>query len=228
MQTYLPYPDFAASARALDPRRLGSQRVEALQVLRALTTPGYGWRHHPAVLMWRGHPALGSYGVTVCRAWFVLGFADSCELRLREELARVGVAAPRPRRSWPPPAPCRPGSATRRCTATSPTWSARTRPSTRLFPTCPTTCRTCGRCGRRLNPCRSVTSRAAARGTLGRIGAEGPSDDAGSGVARVAIKGKSKRSQGRPVRRPATGPRIQTVERRLPWYRATAFRSRWP
>jgi hypothetical protein len=39
----------------------------------------------------------------------------------------------------------------------------------------------------------------------------------------VAIKGKSKRSQGRPVRRPATGPRIQTVERRLPWYRASAF-----
>jgi hypothetical protein len=39
----------------------------------------------------------------------------------------------------------------------------------------------------------------------------------------VAIKGKSKRSQGRPVRRPATGPRIQTIERRLPWYRATAF-----
>jgi hypothetical protein len=39
----------------------------------------------------------------------------------------------------------------------------------------------------------------------------------------VAIKGKSKRSQGRPGRRPATGPRIQTVERRLPWYRATAF-----
>jgi hypothetical protein len=49
------------------------------------------------------------------------------------------------------------------------------------------------------------------------------SDDGGSGVARVAIKGKSKRSQGRPVRRPATGPRIQTVERRLPWYRAAAF-----
>jgi hypothetical protein len=39
----------------------------------------------------------------------------------------------------------------------------------------------------------------------------------------LAIKGKSKRSQGRPVRRPATGPRIQSVERRLPWYRAPAF-----
>ena len=39
----------------------------------------------------------------------------------------------------------------------------------------------------------------------------------------MAIKGKSKRSQGRPVRRPATGPRIQSVDLRLPWYRATAF-----
>ena len=95
MQTYLPYADFAASARALDPRRLGRQRVEALQVLRALTTPGSAWRHHPAVLMWRGHAeALGSYGVTVCRAWFVLGFADSCELRLREELAAAGALPP--------------------------------------------------------------------------------------------------------------------------------------
>jgi hypothetical protein len=39
----------------------------------------------------------------------------------------------------------------------------------------------------------------------------------------VAIKGKTKRSQGRPVRRPATGPRVQAAERRLPWYRAPAF-----
>jgi Pyrimidine dimer DNA glycosylase len=96
LQTFLPYPDFAASAQALDPRRLGKQRVEALQVLRGLTEPGDGWRHHPAVRMWRGYEeALGTYGVTVCRAWFVRGFADTCELKLREELARVGVAAPR-------------------------------------------------------------------------------------------------------------------------------------
>ena len=39
----------------------------------------------------------------------------------------------------------------------------------------------------------------------------------------MAIKGKTKRSQGRPVRRPATGPRPQAVERRQPWYRAVAF-----
>lgn len=39
----------------------------------------------------------------------------------------------------------------------------------------------------------------------------------------MAIKGKTKRSQGRPARRPATGPRIQSIERRQPWYRATVF-----
>jgi hypothetical protein len=39
----------------------------------------------------------------------------------------------------------------------------------------------------------------------------------------VAIKGKSKHSQVRLFLLPATGPRIQTVERRLPWYRAPAF-----
>ena len=65
-------------------------------MLRGLISPGYGWRHHPAVRMWRGHTeALGSYEVTVCRTWFARGFADSCELRIREELDRIGVAAPR-------------------------------------------------------------------------------------------------------------------------------------
>ncbi|MDQ1681515.1 MAG: hypothetical protein QOH99_56, partial [Frankiaceae bacterium] len=35
MQTFLPYADFGASARVLDDRRLGKQRVETLQILRA-------------------------------------------------------------------------------------------------------------------------------------------------------------------------------------------------
>jgi hypothetical protein len=54
VQTFLPYPDFRSTARVLDQRRLGKQRVEALQVLRGLIRPGYGWRHHPAVKMWAG------------------------------------------------------------------------------------------------------------------------------------------------------------------------------
>ena len=120
-------------------------------MLRGLTTPGYGWRHHPAVGMWRGHPeALGSYGVTVCRTWFARGFADSCELQIREELDRIGVAAP-PQQELADAGAAHPGSATPACTAaTSPACSARTRASTgSCSPTCPTTCRTCGRSARR-------------------------------------------------------------------------------
>jgi hypothetical protein len=54
MQTFLPFADFADSAASLDPRRLGKQRVEVLQIVRAITWPKYGWRNHPAANMWRG------------------------------------------------------------------------------------------------------------------------------------------------------------------------------
>lgn len=36
MQTFLPYSNFSASARVLDDKRLGKQRVECLQILKAL------------------------------------------------------------------------------------------------------------------------------------------------------------------------------------------------
>ncbi|WP_160050234.1 MULTISPECIES: MSMEG_6728 family protein [unclassified Nocardiopsis] len=78
MQTFLPYPAFSACARTLDDRRLGKQRVETLQILRALVWPRYGWKNHPAVAMWRGFvPALAGYGVAVCREWRRRGYADS-------------------------------------------------------------------------------------------------------------------------------------------------------
>jgi Pyrimidine dimer DNA glycosylase len=92
MQTFLPYPDFAACARVLDTRRLGKQRVEALQIVRALLVPDYGWRHHPAVLMWNGHPeALGRYGLDICREWRDRGFADTCQPKILADLSRLGV-----------------------------------------------------------------------------------------------------------------------------------------
>lgn len=95
MQTFLPYPDFVRSARVLDDRRLGKQRVEALQILRALTRPTYGWQHHPAVRMWRGYEeALGTYGLVVCREWCRRGHADTCAGKLREDLAAAGVLHP--------------------------------------------------------------------------------------------------------------------------------------
>jgi hypothetical protein len=68
VQTFVPYADFAATARVLDTKRLGKQRVEVIQIVRALTVPGYAWASHPAVLMWKGHEeALGRYGLAMRR-----------------------------------------------------------------------------------------------------------------------------------------------------------------
>ncbi|MGW5639887.1 MSMEG_6728 family protein [Streptomyces sp. NPDC003832] len=88
MQTFLPSPDFRRAALLLDRRRLGKQRVEALQVLRGLTVPGYGWRRHPAVRMWAGYEeALVRYGLEVCRVWREQGHQDSCTASLVSGLA---------------------------------------------------------------------------------------------------------------------------------------------
>jgi hypothetical protein len=90
MQTFLPFPDFAATARVLDQRRLGKQRVEALQLQRALTVPGHGWRHHPAARMWAGYEeALVRYGLEVCAVWCAAGFRDTCEATMRADLLRA-------------------------------------------------------------------------------------------------------------------------------------------
>src|SRR4051794_7474190 len=88
MQTFLPCADFDQSARVLDGRRLGKQRVEAIQVLRALTVPGYGWRRHPAAAMWAGYEeALARYGLDVCAVWCSAGHADTCAATLAADLA---------------------------------------------------------------------------------------------------------------------------------------------
>jgi hypothetical protein len=110
VQTFLPFADFEDAARALDPRRLGKQRVEAMQILNALTVPGRGWQNHPAVLMWKGYEeALVRYCLDVCRVWCELGFADTCadkvttavrerlgidRVRSQAELAAAGALPP--------------------------------------------------------------------------------------------------------------------------------------
>ena len=103
MQTFLPVADFAESARLLDSPRLGKQRVETLQVLRALELPDYGWVSHPVVRMWRGRtPALVAYGLAMVRVWRERGFADSTYTLIgefapdvvdasQEELAAAGL-----------------------------------------------------------------------------------------------------------------------------------------
>ncbi|MGW0119925.1 MSMEG_6728 family protein [Streptomyces sp. NPDC003327] len=86
MQTFLPYESSSASAAVLDPKRLGKQRVEALQVFRGLTVEDYGWRRHPAVRMWAGYEeALVRYGLDVCAVWTGQGRADTCAVTLLDD-----------------------------------------------------------------------------------------------------------------------------------------------
>ncbi|MFM6848915.1 MAG: MSMEG_6728 family protein [Terrabacter sp.] len=92
MQTFVPYADFARTARVLDTKRLGKQRVEVIQIVRALTVPGYAWASHPAVLMWKGYEeALGAYGLAMCDEWIARGFGDTCATTIRADLATAGV-----------------------------------------------------------------------------------------------------------------------------------------
>lgn len=85
MQTFLPYANPRTSAAALDDRRLGKQRVETFQVLRALTWPEYGWKNHPVTRMWRGFvPALVAYGLACVDEWRARGRADATRAALVE------------------------------------------------------------------------------------------------------------------------------------------------
>lgn len=82
MQTFVPYPCARESARVLDRQRLGKQRVETMQLLKALAEGG-GWSNHPAANMWRGHErALIWYGMAVCDEWLSRGYKDTCRAKI--------------------------------------------------------------------------------------------------------------------------------------------------
>ena len=71
MQTFLPYADFKRSAESLDNKRLGKQRVEAMQIYKACVLDDYGWKNHPAVKMWVG------YMDTMIKTWIERGFNNT-------------------------------------------------------------------------------------------------------------------------------------------------------
>ena len=109
MQTFLPYKSFRKSAGCLDYRRLGKQRVEAMQILRTLeqgpevkfcSDPETGekiilwgnnmetfptmktpWYNHPAVKMWRGYEkALHWYKDFMILEWIGRGYKTTMQL----------------------------------------------------------------------------------------------------------------------------------------------------
>lgn len=85
VNTFLPYSDFLESAKTLDYRRLGKQRVECMQILNVLdklkTWDGVstlGWRNHPAVRMWVGYEnSLKQYTNTVIQEWVDRGYNNN-------------------------------------------------------------------------------------------------------------------------------------------------------
>ena len=86
LQTFVPYPDVHKCALALDRLRLNKQRIEAFQILRAITDDTYGWQNHPAVHMWRGYGgALRLYGLAMCDEWVAQDGNDKTDLRGRIE-----------------------------------------------------------------------------------------------------------------------------------------------
>ena len=83
MQTFLPYRSFEESARCLDYKRLGKQRVEAKQILNALDPnyDGKGWVNHPATLMWKGYEdCLKRYSNAMIKEWVKRGYNNTMEI----------------------------------------------------------------------------------------------------------------------------------------------------
>ncbi len=83
MQTFLPFADFRASARVLDMKRLGKQRVEGVQILATIDRMKTGqarggWSNHPAIKMWMGaEVALQAYVNAVIEEWVSRGYRNT-------------------------------------------------------------------------------------------------------------------------------------------------------
>lgn len=85
MQTFLPCSSYIESAKCLDNKRLGKQRVETMQLLKALLLPSYSWAKHPAAKMWKGFEySLIEYGQAICTEWIKRGFKDTCYKKITD------------------------------------------------------------------------------------------------------------------------------------------------
>lgn len=92
MQTFLPFTDFTLSITTLDYRRLGKQRVEALQIINSLSDPNYGYRHHPVKLLWANHIDALKYYCNLCiQEWELRGYNNSMEYYALPEYVELPI-----------------------------------------------------------------------------------------------------------------------------------------
>ena len=77
----MQHQSYKLVAQELDDKRLGKQRVEAYQIVKALRgdyADSGAWENHPATVMWRGYEhQLGWYGFYICEEWIKRGHKDS-------------------------------------------------------------------------------------------------------------------------------------------------------
>jgi hypothetical protein len=94
MQTFLTNRDPCVTAESLDTKRLGKQRLEAIQILRILLgkVDSKAWRNHPAVRMWKGYEPylLKRYLRAILDEWVKRGYKNmKCEEHYNELLLIV-------------------------------------------------------------------------------------------------------------------------------------------
>ncbi len=76
--TFHPYADFKETFKVLDYRRLGKQRQEALQILKALLGLANHYKSQAAAKAWKGYEStLCIYGALCCDEWKQRGYIDN-------------------------------------------------------------------------------------------------------------------------------------------------------
>jgi len=78
MQTFITSHDMKENASNLDMKRLGKQRVEALQIIKENLGITKGWQHHPIVKMWKGYEPylLKVYLKSIMDEWEARGYKN--------------------------------------------------------------------------------------------------------------------------------------------------------
>lgn len=92
MQTFLPYSDFKECAKVIDYKRLGKQRVEAMQIMKSLqgVYKSGAWSKHPAVLMWSGYEkALAIYYNCILTEWIDRGYNNNMCFMIMDENSKI-------------------------------------------------------------------------------------------------------------------------------------------
>lgn len=93
MQTFITYRSFEDTAKSLDNKRLGKQRLEATQILKCLewynsdrTDKAPSYRRHPGILQWVGYDiALKHYLKAMCDEWISRGFKNTIDTEISND-----------------------------------------------------------------------------------------------------------------------------------------------